>query len=267
MLKNMARTQNFWMFSKLMWLVLKWLCFEMTRLFDAINKKRQICLILLNFVFFTVMGNDYMSQVTTKSVRLVWEISHILWSIVTCLGSWTILLDMCNRFSASFASIPKYVYFSYSKTLKQWLMMKNSDQWCRNTTNFQTLAPRWQNLSLAQTQAVIKPMCTFSGLKGSNSNSFHIELYIVRAVIKRRRLGIFPGYFQLLSKESRRKIEPKGTPNCLIPCPTCCIYLATWNLSDNPAYWTYLAFIPEVQLPIYSRQVIHSYRLNTLNCF
>ena len=76
MLKNIARTQNFWMFSKLMRLVLKWLCFETTsnhsqamgcHNFYAINKKWQICLIFLNFVFCTVMGNDYTSQVTTKS--------------------------------------------------------------------------------------------------------------------------------------------------------------------------------------------------------
>ena len=63
------------------------------------------------------------------------------------------------------------------------------------------------------------------------------------AVIKRRKLGIFPGYFQLLSKESRRKIEPKGTPSCLTPPPpppTHLIYLATSNLGDNPTYSSYL---------------------------
>ena len=42
-----------------------------------------------------------------------------------------------------------------------------------------------------------------------------------RAVIKRRGLGISPGYYerlpQLLSKENKRKIELKEIPNCLIP--------------------------------------------------
>ena len=43
-----------------------------------------------------------------------------------------------------------------------------------------------------------------------------------RAVIKRRGLGISPGYYErlprLLSKENKRKIEPKEVPSCLIPC-------------------------------------------------
>ena len=42
-----------------------------------------------------------------------------------------------------------------------------------------------------------------------------------RAVIKRRGPGIFPGYYErlprLLSKENKRKIEPKEIPSCLIP--------------------------------------------------
>ena len=42
-----------------------------------------------------------------------------------------------------------------------------------------------------------------------------------RAVIKRQGLGISPGYFEcgpcLLSKENKRKIEPKEIPSCLIP--------------------------------------------------
>ena len=40
---------------------------------------------------------------------------------------------------------------------------------------------------------------------------------------------------RLLPKENRRKIEPKEIPSGLIPCPTCCIYTATWNLSDSRA--------------------------------
>ena len=43
----------------------------------------------------------------------------------------------------------------------------------------------------------------------------------VRAVIKRQRPGISPGYYDcgpwLISKENSRKIEPKETPSCLIP--------------------------------------------------
>ena len=42
-----------------------------------------------------------------------------------------------------------------------------------------------------------------------------------RAVIERRGPEISPGYYehgpQLLSKENKRKIEPKETPRCLIP--------------------------------------------------
>ena len=42
-----------------------------------------------------------------------------------------------------------------------------------------------------------------------------------RAVIKRRGPEISPGYYEhgpgLLSKENKRKIEPKETPRCLIP--------------------------------------------------
>ena len=44
--------------------------------------------------------------------------------------------------------------------------------------------------------------------------------YIIRAVIKRRGLGISPGYDKcgprLFSKESRRKIKAKEIPSCLI---------------------------------------------------
>ena len=57
-----------------------------------------------------------------------------------------------------------------------------------------------------------------------------MELHIVMAVIKRQKLGIFPGYFQLLSTESRRKIEPKGTPSCLTPPPLPPLIWSTWQL-------------------------------------
>ena len=44
-----------------------------------------------------------------------------------------------------------------------------------------------------------------------------------RAVNERRGLGISPGYYerlpQLLSKENKRKIEPKEIPSCFIPHP------------------------------------------------
>ena len=43
--------------------------------------------------------------------------------------------------------------------------------------------------------------------------------------------GICPGYYKhgpwLLSKENRRKIEPKETPSCLIPC---LLVVFTWQL-------------------------------------
>ena len=43
-----------------------------------------------------------------------------------------------------------------------------------------------------------------------------------RAVIKRPGPGISPGYYERLperlSKEKKRKIEPKEVPSCLIPC-------------------------------------------------
>ena len=61
---------------------------------------------------------------------LVYQVSmrnnfHILWSIVTCVGSWTILLVMCSTFSENFTSIPKYVYLSYTKTLKHCFVVTN----------------------------------------------------------------------------------------------------------------------------------------------
>ena len=130
----------------------------------------------------------------------------------------------------------------------------SSDQWCRNISHCQTLAPRWHNLSLAQTQAVIKPMYAFSGLKGSNTNSFHIELHIVRAVLRgggRRFSRLLPATFKGRKKKSRTKRNPYlfDTP------PTCWIYLATWNLNDSLVYCTYLVFISEGLLAIYSCQV------------
>ena len=61
----------------------------------------------------------------------------------------------------------------------------------------------------------------------------------VRAVIKRQRLGISPGYYQcgprLLSKENSRKIESKETPSCLIPHLLPVVFTRpTWNLRDSP---------------------------------
>ena len=50
--------------------------------------------------------------------------------------------------------------------------------------------------------------------------------------------GIFPGYYEcgsrLLLLKNKRKIEPNKIPSCFISPPTCCVYPATWNLSDNP---------------------------------
>ena len=50
--------------------------------------------------------------------------------------------------------------------------------------------------------------------------------------------GIFPGYYEcgsgLLLLKNKRKIEPNKIPSCLLSPPTCCVYPATWNLSDNP---------------------------------
>ena len=45
----------------------------------------------------------------------------------------------------------------------------------------------------------------------------------LKVLIKRRGPGISPGYYErlprLLSKENKRKIEPKEIPSCLIPRP------------------------------------------------
>ena len=64
------------------------------------------------------------------------------------------------------------------------------------------------------------------------------ETWIVRVVIESQGRGILSGYYEcgprLLLLENRRKIEPNKIPSRLISPPTCCIYLATWNLSDNP---------------------------------
>ena len=76
--------------------------------------------------------------------------------------------------------------------------------------------------------------------------TFFFWKYSCRVVIKSPGPGIFPGYYEsgprLLLLENRRKIEPNKIPSCLISPPTCCVYPATWNLSDNPAavysnYW------------------------------
>ena len=52
-------------------------------------------------------------------------------------------------------------------------------------------------------------------------NSYYIQHYLPWAVIKGRGPGISPGYYELgpwlLSKENKRKMEPKETPGCLIP--------------------------------------------------
>ena len=137
----------------------------------------------------------------------------LLWSIVTCLGSWTILLVMCSTFSESFNSIPKYVYFSYTKTLKHCFLVTNDAE---TKLSFRPWLLNEKTLALLRHKQLWK-LCTHF----QNTNSFHMELHIhvVRAVIKRWRPGIFTGYFQLFSLESRRKIEPKGTPSCLILPP------------------------------------------------
>ena len=47
------------------------------------------------------------------------------------------------------------------------------------------------------------------------------SLCTLRAVVKRQGPGISPSYYerfpQLLSKENKRKLEPKEIPSCLIP--------------------------------------------------
>ena len=55
-----------------------------------------------------------------------------------------------------------------------------------------------------------------------------LEDFTPKAVIKRRGLRFFLGCYergpQLLSKENRRKIEPKETPLLFDSLTTCCIY-------------------------------------------
>ena len=79
----------------------------------------------------------------------------------------------------------------------------------------------------------------------------------LRAVIKRWGPGISPGYSehgpQLLSKENRRKIEPKEIPSCLIPRPLVvftrqleilvtalhdAVHMVLWN-RYNTAFWSF----------------------------
>ena len=58
-----------------------------------------------------------------------------------------------------------------------------------------------------------------------------IETVFNRAVTKRRGPGISPSYYErlpwLLSKENKRKIEPKEIPSCLIPR---LLVVFTWQL-------------------------------------
>ena len=136
MLKNMARTKNFFGCFRT-WCDLFWNDFvvkrpvTICRLWGAIlfwcYQQKEAKRGFLNFVFLTVIW-EWLHISSYKQVwyiRLVWEIFHILWSIVTCLGSWTILLVMCSTFSESFTSIPKYVYLSYTKTLKHCFVVTN----------------------------------------------------------------------------------------------------------------------------------------------
>ena len=84
-------------------------------------------------------------------------------------------------------------------------------------------------------------------------------LSMSRVVIKSRGLGIFPGYEEsgpwLLLLENRRKIEPKEIPSCLISPPTCCVYPATWNLSDNPAWVKHACFTKFVFIKMFENRV------------
>ena len=58
-----------------------------------------------------------------------------------------------------------------------------------------------------------------------------ILLVSCRAVIKSQGPGISPGYYEcgpgLLLMENKRKLEPKETPRCLIPC---LLVVFTWQL-------------------------------------
>ena len=64
-----------------------------------------------------------------------------------------------------------------------------------------------------------------------------LDDFTPKAVIKKQGPGIFPTYFehgpQLLSKENRRKLQPKEIPSCSIPRLLVVFTLATRNLSDN----------------------------------
>ena len=76
-----------------------------------------------------------------------------------------------------------------------------------------------------------------SSMQGIQNSTLQIisELddFTPKAVIKRQAPGFFPvsGYYergsQLLSKENRRKIEPKEIPSCLIPSLLVVFTLAT----------------------------------------
>ena len=73
---------------------------------------------------------------------------------------------------------------------------------------------------------------TLFRLRGSLGISLiNTRLQLFRAVIKSRGLGISLGHYKhgpwLLSLENRRKIEPRETPSCLIPC---LLVIFTWQL-------------------------------------
>ena len=137
MLKNMARTKNFFGCFQT-WCDLFWNDFVVKRpvtirrlwgaiLFWCYQQKEANLFNIFKFCFLHSNGEclHISSYKQVWYIRLVWEIFHILWSMVTCLGSWTILLVMCCTFSESFTSIPKYVYLSYTKTLKHCFVVTN----------------------------------------------------------------------------------------------------------------------------------------------
>ena len=74
--------------------------------------------------------------------------------------------------------------------------------------------------------------CRFSSNFLCCSPDSECIIYVIsKAVIKRLGQGISPGYYErgrpLLSMEKRRKIEPKETLSCLIPCH---FVVFTWQL-------------------------------------
>ena len=107
---------------------------------------------------------------------------------------------------------------------KKQLMQLQKETW--NNSGLMGFEPwPFQYWCSSLTSRVIKP----------TENSWSLKWFVISGLSLSGRGWDFPGCYdhgpRLLSKENRKKKHNQWQ------CPpTCCIYLATWNLSENPKY-------------------------------